>query len=83
MSEQRSCESIINLTNFLAGLVYHLLSKADLVVLNSLTFCLFGKLLISPLNVNESIAGNFYNMGQETITQFQEIQRVPGRINLC
>ena len=31
----------------------------------------------------EIIAGNFYNMGQETITQFQEIQRVPGRINLC
>ena len=27
------------------------------MVLNSLTFCLFGKLLISPLNVNESIAG--------------------------
>ena len=29
----------------------------------------------------EIIAENFPNMGKETITQVQEVQRVPGRIN--
>ena len=31
--------------------------KAGLVVLNSLNFCLSGKLLISPSNLKESFAG--------------------------
>ena len=31
--------------------------KAGLVVLNALNFCLSGKLLISPSNLNESLAG--------------------------
>ena len=31
--------------------------KAGLVVLNSLNFCLSGKLLISPSNLKESLAG--------------------------
>ena len=29
----------------------------------------------------EIIAENFPNMGKETVTQVQEVQRVPGRIN--
>ena len=32
-------------------------AKLILVVLNSLNFCLSGKLLISPSNLNESLAG--------------------------
>ena len=29
----------------------------------------------------EIIAENFPNMGKETVTQVQEVQRIPGRIN--
>ena len=29
----------------------------------------------------EIMAENFPNMGKETVTQVQEVQRVPGRIN--
>ena len=29
----------------------------------------------------ETIAGNFPNMGKKTFPQVQEVQRVPGRIN--
>ena len=36
---------------------FSICSKADLVVLNSLNFCLSGKLLISPSNLKESVAG--------------------------
>ena len=36
---------------------FNICYKAGLVVLNSLNFCLFGKLLISPSNLNESLAG--------------------------
>ena len=31
--------------------------------------------------LEEIIAENFPNMGKETVTQVQEVQRVPGRIN--
>ena len=32
--------------------------------------------------IEDIIAENFPNIGKDTVTQIQEVQRVPGRINL-
>ena len=51
------CRSFLSLVFPAQGRFFSISCKAGLVVLNSLNFCLSEKLLISPLNLKESLVG--------------------------
>ena len=51
------CRSFLSLVFPAQGRFFSISCKAGLVVLNSLNFCLSGKLLVFPSNLKESLAG--------------------------
>ena len=51
------CKSFPSLVSLTQRCSFSIYCKAGLGVLNSLNFCLSGKLFISPSNLNESLAG--------------------------